>query len=53
MQERARIIWDGEDGLEKEKQRRLELREKKKEKNYAKQLKGVLFYVVFAFIRFQ
>lgn len=40
IEERSHDIWGGEEGLEAEHQSKLERREKKKEKKYAKEIKG-------------
>ena len=42
VRERAYEIWGGEEGLEAEHQKRSELKEKKKEKKYAKEIKGTV-----------
>ena len=49
IEERSYKIWGGEAGLEEEHQNKLARREKKKEKKYAKEIKGepVLRTVVF------
>lgn len=40
VEERSHKIWGGEEGLEVEHQNKIERREKKKEKKYAKEIKG-------------
>ena len=45
VRERAYEIWGGEEGLEIEHQKRSELKEKKKEKKYAKEIKGECMHV--------
>ena len=39
VEERSHKIWGGEEGLEEEHQNKIERREKKKEKKYAKEIK--------------
>lgn len=41
VEARSHDIWGGEAGLEAEHQMKIERREKKKEKKYAKEIKGV------------
>ena len=43
---RSHEIWNGEEGLEKEKERRLQSREKKKLKKYTKEVKGKMSEVL-------
>ena len=40
VESRAHLIWGGEEGLERERDRRQDAKEKRKEKNYVKKLKG-------------
>lgn len=41
VEARAYEIWGGEEGLEEARKRKGELREKKREKKYAKEIKGL------------
>ena len=39
-------VWGGEEGLEEERQRRSSARELRKEKNYAKKVKGTVTIII-------
>ena len=52
VEERSHKIWGGEAGLEEEHRNKIERREKKKEKKYAKEIKReqAIYLVVHTFV---